>query len=96
MKKIMSLAVITAMSLGFSGCVNNNNIVKPQCKIYSLSEYIDNTYDAIKFCESKNLNVYFDRKYIMDKGLSFECLSEKEYKEREDKLRKMMKKTYTK
>ena len=36
MKKIMSLSVITVICLGFSGCGNKDNIVKPQCVVYTL------------------------------------------------------------
>jgi hypothetical protein len=37
MRKIMSLAVITALSLGFSGCATNDKIAEIGHKKYSIS-----------------------------------------------------------
>ena len=96
MKKIMSLAVITALSLGFSGCVNNNNVVKPQCKVYTLPNYDNDIIDAMNFCESKklyaNVVIIKNKDMITPKGISFECITQEDM----DFLNKRMKKRVAK
>jgi PBP1b-binding outer membrane lipoprotein LpoB len=90
MKKIMSLAVITALSLGFSGCVNNDNVVKPQCKVYTLQGYDKAYFDAQDFCKNKNLQVNPRPKYSSEVNnvLAFECLTKKEVQDIVDKVGK--------
>ena len=90
MKKIMSLAVITALSLGFSGCVNNDNVVKPQCKVYTLQGYNKAYFDAQDFCKNKNLQVNPNTKMSSELNniLAFECLTKKEVQDIVDKVGK--------
>jgi hypothetical protein len=80
MKKIISLAVIAILSLGFSGCVNNDNVVKPQCRVYTLQGYNKAYFDAHDFCKNKNLEVNPILKYSSEANnlLGFECLTKKE------------------
>ena len=63
MKKIMSLAVITALSLGFSGCADNDmittkDVIKIGQKSYTVTGFMhkrNNVYKTVsEFCSKQN------------------------------------------
>ncbi len=90
MKKIMSLAVITALGLGFTGCGNTNPMPIGN-NVYTISGDRPYVYqESYTFCNTKNMKSKPIREGKTNnfwvgelKTLDFKCLNEnsKEYKQ---------------
>ena len=89
----MGLAIITALSLGFSGCATNNKIAEIGYKKYSISGEVQGRaelfHDLKEFCNEKKLypKILNEKKtsevhenYAPDMAIDFKCITETEYK----------------
>jgi hypothetical protein len=87
MKKVIGLSVVTVICLGFSSCASKDNIVKPQCIVYTLQN------NAKDFCKNKNLQLNPRLKYSSEAKniLAFECITKKEVHDKVDKVDKVKK-----